>query len=130
MRGRRRHTPCPLDANDDECGVCYLAEEATNATPESRRFVADSLPLPRQRAAGGKAQGPPHRHRCVRVEVLPPARRQTRAHNTTPLAGKRKGTREARLPTKILWLRRLRVLRRLLRKCDQFLFFYYFYTQS
>ena len=31
-------------------------------------------------------------------------------------SGKRKGTREARLPTKILWMRRLRVLRRLLRK--------------
>merc|ERR1712046_208522 len=30
--------------------------------------------------------------------------------------GKRKGTREARLPTKVLWLRRLRVLRRLLSK--------------
>ncbi|XP_030923796.1 60S ribosomal protein L19-1 [Quercus robur] len=30
--------------------------------------------------------------------------------------GKRKGTREARLPTKVLWMRRLRVLRRLLRK--------------
>lgn len=32
------------------------------------------------------------------------------------LSGKRKGTREARLPTKILWMRRMRVLRRLLRK--------------
>jgi hypothetical protein len=31
-------------------------------------------------------------------------------------AGKRRGTREARLPTKLLWIRRLRVLRRLLRK--------------
>ena len=31
-------------------------------------------------------------------------------------AGKRKGTREARLPTKVLWMRRLRVLRRLLKK--------------
>ncbi|KAK9806643.1 hypothetical protein WJX73_003615 [Symbiochloris irregularis] len=30
--------------------------------------------------------------------------------------GKRRGTREARLPTKILWMRRLRVLRRMLRK--------------
>ncbi|PIA61279.1 hypothetical protein AQUCO_00300664v1 [Aquilegia coerulea] len=30
--------------------------------------------------------------------------------------GKRKGTREARLPTKVLWMRRMRVLRRLLRK--------------
>ncbi|PON61962.1 Ribosomal protein [Parasponia andersonii] len=31
-------------------------------------------------------------------------------------SSKRKGTREARLPTKILWMRRMRVLRRLLRK--------------
>ncbi|XVE58871.1 hypothetical protein DITRI_Ditri04bG0203700 [Diplodiscus trichospermus] len=30
--------------------------------------------------------------------------------------GKRKGTREARLPSKLLWLRKTRVLRRLLRK--------------
>ncbi|RMZ55494.1 hypothetical protein APUTEX25_000077 [Auxenochlorella protothecoides] len=30
--------------------------------------------------------------------------------------GKRRGTREARLPTKVLWLRRLRVLRRMLKK--------------
>ncbi|KAK9091560.1 hypothetical protein Sjap_024737 [Stephania japonica] len=29
--------------------------------------------------------------------------------------GKRKGTKEARLPTKVLWMRRIRVLRRLLR---------------
>merc|ERR1711966_55220 len=30
--------------------------------------------------------------------------------------GKRRGTMEARLPTKVLWLRRMRVLRRLLAK--------------
>merc|ERR1719463_184637 len=30
--------------------------------------------------------------------------------------GKRKGTREARMPVKVLWMRRQRVLRRLLRK--------------
>jgi len=30
--------------------------------------------------------------------------------------GKRRGTREARLPSKIIWIRRMRVLRRLLRK--------------
>ena len=30
--------------------------------------------------------------------------------------GKRKGTRESRMPTKVLWMRRQRVLRRLLRK--------------
>jgi large subunit ribosomal protein L19e len=30
--------------------------------------------------------------------------------------GKRRGTREARLPEKVMWIRRLRVLRRLLKK--------------
>jgi len=30
--------------------------------------------------------------------------------------GRRKGTREARMPTKILWIRRMRVLRRMLKK--------------
>merc|ERR1711957_1113500 len=33
--------------------------------------------------------------------------------------GKRRGTREARLPTKVIWMRRQRVLRRLLRKYRQ-----------
>ncbi|CAI9768493.1 unnamed protein product [Fraxinus pennsylvanica] len=36
--------------------------------------------------------------------------------NCIPFVGKHKGTREARLPTKVLWMRRMRVLRRLLRK--------------
>ena len=30
--------------------------------------------------------------------------------------GKRRGTRESRMPSKVLWMRRQRVLRRLLRK--------------
>jgi large subunit ribosomal protein L19e len=30
--------------------------------------------------------------------------------------GKRRGTQESRMPTKVLWMRRQRVLRRLLRK--------------
>merc|ERR1719287_25014 len=33
--------------------------------------------------------------------------------------GKRRGTKEARMPSKILWMRRQRVLRRLLRKYRQ-----------
>merc|ERR1712061_979344 len=33
--------------------------------------------------------------------------------------GKRRGTKEARLPTKVLWMRRQRVLRRLIRKYRQ-----------
>ena len=44
---------------------------------------------------------------------LPPPHTHTHTHT---LAGKRRGTREARLPTKILWIRRMRVLRRLLKK--------------
>ena len=49
------------------------------------------------------------RSRCKRVME---AKRKGR-HNGT---GKRKGTSNARMPSKVLWMRRQRVLRRLLRK--------------
>ncbi|GAA6002826.1 hypothetical protein JCM10207_007701 [Rhodosporidiobolus poonsookiae] len=50
------------------------------------------------------------------------SRARTREHEAAKAkgrhtgAGKRKGTAEARMPTKVLWMRRQRVLRRLLRK--------------
>ena len=49
------------------------------------------------------------RSRCRR---LAEAKRKGRHSGT----GKRKGTRDARMPSKVLWMRRQRVLRRLLRK--------------
>jgi len=51
-------------------------------------------------------------HSRARVRRRLEAKRKGR--HTGP--GKRHGTREARLPTKVLWIRRMRVLRRLLRK--------------
>lgn len=50
------------------------------------------------------------------------SRSRVRAHDLAKAkgrhtgAGKRKGTAEARMPTKVLWMRRQRVLRRMLRK--------------
>ena len=51
-------------------------------------------------------------HSRSRVNRLHEAKRKGR--HTGP--GKRRGTREARLPEKVLWVRRQRVLRRLLKK--------------
>jgi len=51
-------------------------------------------------------------HSRARVRIRNEAKRKGRHTGT----GKRRGTREARMPTKILWIRRQRVLRRLLRK--------------
>jgi len=51
-------------------------------------------------------------HSRARVRTKLEAKRKGR--HTGP--GKRKGTKDARLPAKVLWMRRMRVLRRLLRK--------------
>merc|ERR1712071_454251 len=51
-------------------------------------------------------------HSRARVRDMHAAKRKGRHTGT----GKRKGTAEARMPTKVMWLRRMRVLRRLLRK--------------
>ena len=58
---------------------------------------------------------PEKMHSRSRVRKNLDAKRKGR-HNGT---GKRRGTKEARMPTKILWMRRQRVLRRLLRKYRQ-----------
>ncbi|KAG8842151.1 hypothetical protein FRB91_004391 [Serendipita sp. 411] len=51
-------------------------------------------------------------HSRARTRDLLAAKRKGRHTGT----GKRKGSSEARMPTKVLWMRRQRVLRRLLRK--------------
>lgn len=51
-------------------------------------------------------------HSRARVILRNEAKRKGRHTGT----GKRRGTRNARLPFKVLWMRRLRVLRRLLKK--------------
>ncbi|KNC75228.1 60S ribosomal protein L19 [Sphaeroforma arctica JP610] len=51
-------------------------------------------------------------HSRSRVALRTEAKRKGRHSGV----GKRKGTRDARLPTKVLWIRRMRVLRHLLRK--------------
>merc|ERR1712072_538956 len=51
-------------------------------------------------------------HSRSRVKRIHEAKRKGRHGGT----GKRKGTRNARMPAKVLWMRRQRVLRRLLRK--------------
>jgi len=55
---------------------------------------------------------PPVMHSRARFRRNLAAKRKGRHTGT----GKRRGTREARMPTKILWIRRMRVLRRLLKK--------------
>lgn len=54
----------------------------------------------------------------VAVRLPPSMARVLTAHVAARTAGygKRRGTREARLPSKLIWVRRLRVLRRLLKK--------------
>jgi large subunit ribosomal protein L19e len=51
-------------------------------------------------------------HSRARVRAKLEAKRKGRHTGT----GKRRGTKEARMPAKVLWMRRMRVLRRLLRK--------------
>jgi len=73
-----------------------------NSRQNIRKLVKDGFIIRKPQAIHSKA-----RHRQL---IL--AKRKGR--HTGP--GKRKGTKEARLPTKIIWIRRMRVLRRLLRK--------------
>merc|ERR1712228_159159 len=73
-----------------------------NSRKNIKKLFKDGLIMKRQ-------VGMHSRSRCKRVHE---AKRKGR-HNGT---GKRRGTKNARMPAKILWMRRQRVLRRLLKK--------------
>ena len=73
-----------------------------NSRQNIRKLVKDGLIIRKPVAVHSRA-------RCRKALI---ARRKGR--HTGP--GKRKGTANARMPTKILWMRRQRVLRRLLKK--------------
>jgi large subunit ribosomal protein L19e len=67
-----------------------------------RKLIKDGLIMRRLRTI----------HSRARARAFLDSKRRGRHTGT----GKRKGTREARMPLKVLWIRRQRVLRRLLRK--------------
>merc|ERR1712021_316146 len=85
-----------IDPN--ECSEVALANSRKNI----RKLYKDGLIMKRQVQMHSRS-------RCKRVHE---AKRKGR-HNGT---GKRRGTRNARMPSKVLWQRRTRVLRRLLKK--------------
>merc|ERR1712166_1563206 len=85
-----------IDPN--ECSEVALANSRKNI----RKLYKDGLIMKRQVQMHSRS-------RCKRMHE---AKRKGRHQGM----GKRKGTRNARMPSKVLWMRRQRVLRRLLRK--------------
>ena len=80
-----------------------VAEVAlANSRKNIRKLFKDGLIMRRQ----------VHMHSHSRVQRYHEAKRKGRHQGH----GKRKGTKDARMPQKVLWMRRQRVLRRLLRK--------------
>merc|ERR1712095_219173 len=73
-----------------------------NSRHNIRKLIKDGLIIRKPVAVHSRAR--------VRKNTI--ARREGRHTGT----GKRKGTANARMPTKVLWMRRMRVLRRLLKK--------------
>jgi len=73
-----------------------------NSRKNIRKLVKDKFIMRRQ----------VHMHSRSRVKAYAEAKRKGRHQGR----GKRKGARNARMPEQVLWLRRLRVLRRLLKR--------------
>lgn len=82
------------------------SEQAEIGNANSRAHVAKLI------ADGRVIVKPAVVHSRARTRLLLAAKRKGRHTGT----GKRQGTSEARMPSKVIWMRRQRVLRRLLRK--------------
>lgn len=67
-----------------------------------RKLIKDGLVIKKPQAI----------HSRYRVRLMAEAKRKGRHSGL----GKRRGTREARMPSSVIWLRRMRVLRRMLRR--------------
>jgi hypothetical protein len=80
--------------------------------PQGRSHVGLPSCLRRERVLIASIVKPTVVHSRARTRDLQASKRLGRHSGF----GKRKGTAEARMPSKVLWLRRMRVLRRLLRK--------------
>ncbi len=80
------------------------ASEIANANSRQavRKLIKDGLIFKK----------PQEIHSRSRVRLMAEAKRKGRHQGV----GKRRGTREARMPSQLIWLRRMRILRRLLRK--------------
>jgi large subunit ribosomal protein L19e len=80
------------------------ATEIANANSRSavRKLVKDGLIFKKAPVVQSR----------YRVKLMAEAKRKGRHSGT----GKRRGTSEARMPTTIIWMRRMRILRRMLRK--------------
>lgn len=76
--------------------LCVLLGQAV------RKLIKDGLVLKKPEAV----------HSRFRVRQMTEAKRKGRHSGI----GKRRGTREARMPSSVIWLRRMRVLRRMLRR--------------
>lgn len=73
-----------------------------NSRKAIRKLIKDGLIIKK----------PQEMHSRYRVRLMAEAKRKGRHAGI----GKRRGTREARMPSPIIWMRRMRILRRMLRK--------------
>ena len=99
---RLRMLRCVLGLSDQLPAPSVKRSRATAAGQNVRKLVKDGLVIKKPVKIHSRAR--------LRARLAAKAKGRHTGH------GKRRGTKEARMPSKVLWMRRMRVLRRLLRK--------------